>query len=102
MRVRHRYGRIWGCEDDFAFEQSHQAFHIFDLVWWNRIEVAIPDRDVSFLPRLNRPDLILQKHLSRAPGGIATERGVNVDGLCDSERVQAVSALGRLTNRRCP
>ena len=96
------YRRVWRTVDHFAIEQSHQAFQVFDFVDGDSVEVAVPDRNVGFLAYLERTDLVFQEHLARAPGGVAAEGGMHIDGFCHSEGVQAVGAFGGLARCRSP
>ena len=96
------YRRVWRAVDHFAIEQSHQAFQVFDFVDGDSVEVAVPDRNVGFLAYLERTDLVFQEHLARAPGGVAAEGGMHIDGFCHSEGVQAVGAFGGLARWQKP
>src|SRR5215469_14221365 len=79
-----------GLEHDLAVEQGHQTLGIFDLRRRDRIEVAIPHREVRVLPRLDRADLLLEEHLAGRPDCDGTECGVNVDRLGPAEWIAAI------------
>ena len=82
--------------DDFAIEQRHQAFQVFDLLIGDGVEVAVPHSNVGSFAYLQGPDLIFEKHLARTPGGVAAESGVDVHAFDRPEGLQAIGAFGGL------
>src|SRR5215467_2520339 len=95
-----RGGRI--AVDDTAFEQSHLAPDILQVVGRNGVEVAIPNGDVCVLPNLEGANAILEEELMRRPNGIRAEGGVDVHSLRGAERLIAVRAVESLANDSAP
>src|SRR4029077_776886 len=96
------YGGAGRRVDDFAIEQGHPAFQVFDLVGGDGVEIAVPDGDVGSFADLECADFVFQEHLARAPCGVTAESGVDVHGFFHPERVDAVRAFGGLPRGRCP
>jgi methionine aminotransferase len=82
----------------FPIDQGHQALQIFDFRRRNHVDVAVPDSDVGTFPRLQSPNLVLEKHLTCAPSRVAAQCRVRIDGLRNSKWLESGGGLTR--NRR--
>ena len=65
--------------DDFAVEDGHLAFDVFEFFGWDRVEIAVPDGDVGALTGFQRADLVFEEEQRRGPRGVGAQGGVNVD-----------------------
>ena len=83
-------------------EQRQLALEILERVGRDRVHVAVPDRDVGVLARLDRSDAVLEKHLMRGPDRERAQRGLDVHRFGGAERRGAVGAVQRLARDRRP
>ena len=71
--------------DDFAFEEGHFTFDVFEFFGRDGVEVAVPDGDVGSLAGFQGAHFVFEKEERGGPGGVGAQGGVDVDCFGDAE-----------------
>src|ERR1035438_7150179 len=78
-------------------QQRHLTLQVSNIIGRHAVEIAIPDRSVRILARLDGTNLILQKQLPRSPRRIRPKRDMNIHGLRGPERLRPVNTFQSFT-----
>src|SRR5690242_273023 len=90
LYANRRTGRL---VHDLAVEYRHFTTKILDVTGCDRVEVAVPDGDISVFSHFHRSNSIFQKKLPRRPSRIRPKRGVDVDAFRRTEGMRAINSL---------